>query len=78
MYTAQEAREKSERQISSAAKSELNEIEQNVIKAIEKGEMEIFVDGWISQRALYFLKDLGYSVTPMPSQSAGDCTKITW
>ena len=78
MYTAQEAREKSERQISSAAKSELNEIEQKVIKAIEKGEMEVFVDGWISERALHFLKDLGYKITPLPSQRDGDCTKITW
>lgn len=78
MYTAKEAREKAENQISDKTKEQLLAAENCIKRAVEDGEMKTWCNTYLNKQAVEKLNELGYKVENQSSQREGTSFLISW
>lgn len=78
MFTAKEAREKAENQISDKTKEELATAEYCINSAVQSGDMKCWCGKYLGKRAIGELEKLGYKVENHSNQMDGSTFLISW
>lgn len=78
LISAREARKLSETSLSSEALYELEQVNECIYDAINKGYYSCWYYRYLPDQAVRKLENLGYKVKNQSNQRAGDCFEIEW
>lgn len=78
LVSAKEARELSETSVSSESLYELEQVNECIQDAINKGKYHCWCYQYLHDQAVRKLKNLGYKVTNCSTQRDGNCFEIEW